>query len=40
MVMEIHCSQIDYFDHDFYIDINVGKWDKPYNYRNEMKEAA
>ena len=33
-------SQIDYFDHDFYIDINVGKWDKPYNYRNEMKEAA
>jgi hypothetical protein len=33
-------SQIDYFDHDFYIDINCGKWDKPYNYRNEMKEAA
>jgi len=33
-------SQIDYFDHDFYIDINCGKWDKPYNYRSEMKEAA
>jgi hypothetical protein len=33
-------SQIDYFDHDFYIDINCGKWDKPYNYSNEMKEAA
>ena len=31
----------DYFDHDFYIDINVGRWDRPYNYRNEeMLEAA
>jgi len=33
-------AQIDYFDHDFYIDVNVGKWDRPYNYRAEMKEAA
>jgi len=30
----------DYFDHDFYIDINVGRWDRPYNYREEMKEVA
>lgn len=31
----------DYFDHDFYIDINIGRWDRAYNYRNEeMMEAA
>ena len=23
-------SQIDYFDIAYYLDINVGKWDKPY----------
>ena len=33
-------AMTDYFDHDFYIDINVGKWDRPYNYREELKEAA
>ena len=34
-------AMIDYFDHDFYIDINVGKWDRPYVcYAEEMLEAA
>lgn len=34
-------AMTDYFDHDFYIDINVGRWDRDYNYRNEeMAEAA
>lgn len=23
-------AQTDYFDHDFYIDINVGRWDRNY----------
>ena len=27
-------SQIDYFNTAFYIDINVGHWDKPYKYNN------
>jgi hypothetical protein len=25
-------SQIDYFNTAFYIDINIGRWDKPYKY--------
>jgi hypothetical protein len=25
-------SQSDYFDIGFYIDINIGKWNKPYNF--------
>jgi hypothetical protein len=25
-------AQIDYFNTAFYIDINIGKWDKPYVY--------
>lgn len=25
-------SQIDYFDVGWYININIGKWDKPYRY--------
>jgi hypothetical protein len=25
-------SQIDYFNTAFYIDINVGRWNKPYKY--------
>jgi len=33
-------AQIDYFDHDFYIDINAGRWDKPFNYYGDMKAAA
>lgn len=33
-------AQIDYFDHDFYIDINVGKWDRDYVCYGEMQEAA
>ena len=33
-------AMIDYFDHDFYIDINVGRWDRAYNYREEMKKPA
>ena len=27
-------AQIDYFNTAFYIDINVGRWDKPYKYNN------
>lgn len=30
-------SQIDYFDTAFYIDINVGRWDKPYKYNKSTK---
>lgn len=30
----------DYFDHDFYIDINAGRFDKPYKYSGDMKAAA
>jgi hypothetical protein len=30
----------DYFDHDFYIDINVGRWDRDYVCYGEMKAAA
>ena len=33
-------AMIDYFDHDFYIDINVGRWDRPYVCTaNEMEVA-
>lgn len=28
-------AQVDYFDHDFYIDINVGQWDRPYELKVE-----
>ena len=27
-------SQIDYFNTAFYININIGHWDKPYKYNN------
>jgi len=30
-------SQIDYFNTAFYIDINIGKWDKPYKYSKSTK---
>ena len=33
-------AMIDYFDHDFYIDINIGRWDRSYEYYGEVKEAA
>lgn len=33
-------AMIDYFDHDFYISINVGRWDRDYNYRGEEQKAA
>ena len=33
-------AMTDYFDHDFYIDINVGKWDRDYVCYGEMKAAA
>lgn len=33
-------AMIDYFDHDFYIDINVGRWDRPYEYQVNELEAA
>ena len=33
-------AQIDYFDHDFYIDINVGRWDREYVCTANELEAA
>lgn len=33
-------AQIDYFNTAYYLDINVGKWDKPYVCTKEMAEAA
>ena len=33
--------QTDYFDIGWYVDINVGKWDKPFVYTGETQlEAA
>lgn len=34
-------SQIDYFNTAFYIDINIGRWDKPYvhNKKNNLVQA-
>jgi len=32
-------AQIDYFDTAYYLDINVGKWDRPY-VLNKMPEMA
>jgi hypothetical protein len=34
-------AQIDYFDTAYYIDINVGKWNKPYvcTVTQEMEAA-
>ena len=29
-------SQIDYFNTAFYIDINIGRWDKKYVYKNQV----
>jgi hypothetical protein len=29
-------AQIDYFNTAFYIDINIGRWDKPYVYNNKV----
>ena len=29
-------SQIDYFNTAFYIDINIGRWDKKYVYKNKV----
>lgn len=29
-------AQIDYFNTAFYIDINIGRWDKPYVYKNKV----
>lgn len=29
-------SQIDYFNTAFYISINIGRWDKPYNYNKKV----
>jgi hypothetical protein len=29
----------DYFDVGWYIDIKIGKWDKPYNYTGEIEFA-
>jgi hypothetical protein len=28
-------SQSDYFDVGWYVDVNIGKWDKPYVYTGE-----
>ena len=28
-------AQVDYFDTAYYIDVNVGKWNKPYVYTGE-----
>ncbi len=35
-------SQTDYFDVGFYIDVNVGRWDKPYvcTTQNQEEQAA
>ena len=30
-------AQIDYFDTAYYIDINIGKWNKPYQHCNYLK---
>jgi len=32
--------QTDYFDVGWYIDINIGTWNKPYIYTGEMQQAA
>jgi hypothetical protein len=29
-------AQVDYFNTAFYIDINVGRWDKKYVYKNKV----
>jgi ABC-type nitrate/sulfonate/bicarbonate transport system substrate-binding protein len=29
-------AQIDYFNTAFYIDINIGRWDKKYVYKNQV----
>jgi hypothetical protein len=29
----------DYFDVGWYIDIKIGKWDKPYNFTGEIEFA-
>jgi hypothetical protein len=29
-------AQIDYFNTAFYIDINIGRWDKKYVYKNKV----
>lgn len=30
-------SQIDYFDCNFYLNVEVGKWDKPFKNKGEAK---
>lgn len=31
--------QSDYFHVGHYVDINIGKWDKPYTYRKQLEAA-
>jgi hypothetical protein len=32
--------QTDYFDVGWYVDINLGRWDKPFNYMQPVAAAA
>ena len=32
--------QTDYFDVGWYVDISIGRWDKPFQYTHETKKAA
>lgn len=32
--------EIDHFDVGWYIDINIGRWDKPYEYKPFIKEQT
>lgn len=32
--------QTDYFDVGWYVDLNIGRWDKPFQHLPEMKAAA
>ena len=33
-------SQSDYFDVGWYVDINIGRWNKPYILNNNLKQAS
>lgn len=32
--------QSDYFDVGWYVDVNIGQWDKPYKYTGEKKSST
>lgn len=32
--------QTDYFDVGWYVDVNIGRWDKPFQYLAPVQEAA